>query len=292
MFVRGTEYLQLPRHSQTWIIEDLLPSGGALNIYGRPKAGKSLAALQMAACISNANTPDFLGFPIHQHGPVAYVQLDTPRSIWALDIEHMQMDFPDLSIFDLHITDKELAPRPFNVMEPLTVAKTADAVKQLQPLCVFIDTIRKTHDMDEDKSTQMKIVYEHLQQAVPQAAMVILSHNRKGQAGIEDDLMSGNRGSNYIAGEVDVVLSVQKKGRTKGMFIYEGRTLSEQRLELLRTEHGFWKVDDDGVRKKAFELLGRKGDFSDRQHARDLSEQTGMHPEAARSLIKRLQGKK
>lgn len=291
MFVAGPQYLSLPRHENTWIIEDLLPSGGSLNIYGKPKAGKSLAALQMAACISNANVPDFLGFPIHTHGRVCYLQLDTPRSIWALDMEHgiadLQLDFSDC-----FISDKELAPRPFNVLDPLTVAETEKHVKALEPIAVFVDTIRKTHDGDEDKSTVMKIVVERLQLAVPQAALVILSHNRKGTAGQEDDLMSGNRGSNYLAGEVDVVLRVAKKSKTKGQFTYEGRTIAEQKLDLLRTEHGFWQVDDDSMRQKAFEILAKKGDRSERQLSRDLAESTGMNESTARKLIRELQGKK
>lgn len=285
MFLLGPEYLALPRNSHTWIVEDLLPHGGSLNIYGRPKAGKSLFALQMASCISDADRQDLLGFPIHTHGTVCYIQLDTARSIWSTDIEHAEQ--LGYKFDNVAFSDKELAPKPFNIIDPLTVKYTCDCIKAIKPVATFIDTIRKTHDGDEDKSTVMKVVLERLWEAVDGSSLVIISHNRKGDPKFgEDDIMSGNRGSNYIAGDVDCVMRVTKKE-----IHYEGRTIDEHKMTgLKRTEKGFWDVDEDTGRLKAAALLAHKDskNKSQRQLGRELSEQLGCHPEAARSLLKRL----
>src|SRR5690348_16863723 len=75
------EYLAQDRTAIPWIIEDIVPTGGIFNLYGVPKAGKSMLALGMCEAISQGK-PQWLGLSVQQHGLCMYLQLDTPRSIW------------------------------------------------------------------------------------------------------------------------------------------------------------------------------------------------------------------
>lgn len=285
-FVFGPDYLKLPRNTATWIVEDLLPIGGSLNIFGKPKAGKSLFSMQMAACISSATVTDFLGFPIHLHGRVAYLQLDTPRSIWALDLEHAIKEGHNFD--NVLFADKEMAPRPFDAT---TTGSDwlAGQIKEFQPVAIFVDTIRKTHDKDENQSGDMKIVLEKIQIAAGDASLVIISHERKGNPAFEEQLMNANRGSNYLAGEMDCILKCSKT-RKASYVTYEGRTIDERRLTLSRTPLGFWSVDELDYKKKALFLLKEHPDSSINSVAEMLASESGMAKEAARSLLRRLKG--
>lgn len=253
-----------------------------MNIFGKPKAGKSLAALQLASCISDATRGDYLGFPIHKHGPCAYLQLDTPRSIWALDVENGTLDL-GLCFDDVHFADKEMAPRPFYAHEE-GGKWLRTVLAQLRPVAVFVDTLRKTHDGDENDSGVMKQVYEALQLACSESAIVIISHARKGSNDFEE-LMSENRGSNYLAGEMDVVVKVTKK-----QFHYEGRTIDERKLTLQRTPHGFWRLEESEYKQKAQALLNANKHLSTHALSLQLASESGLHVEAARSLLRRLKG--
>lgn len=281
--VFGPAYLQLPRTPNMWIIEPLLPVGGSLNIFGKPKAGKSLASLQMASCISDATKSEFVGFPIHQHGTVLYVQLDTSRSVWTHDVENAMKE--GYSFDNVLFVDKEMAPRPFDARTD-GADYIQECVTKFKPICVVIDTIRKCHDGDEDNSGQMKQVFERLALATMGSALVIVSHARKGSPDFEE-LMSDNRGSNFVAGEVDCVLKVTKK-----RFTYEGRTVEERRLDLKRTQLGFWTLDSGELQQKLFAFLARPENKNESVNhlAEVFAQETGISKEAARSRIRNLKG--
>src|SRR5574341_1381405 len=114
-FAPGDEYVTLPRDPETWLIKPLWPVGGWLNIYGQPKkARKSYLALGMAHAIS-AGLDSWLSFPVHKHGPVLFLQVDTPRSLWAPRLEDLASAGWDLS--NVFVADTKMSPFPFNVSE-------------------------------------------------------------------------------------------------------------------------------------------------------------------------------
>jgi RecA-family ATPase len=278
----GPRYLQLPRQPSLWIVEPLLPMGGSLNIYGKAKAGKSLATLQLASCISDDTKGEFLGFPIHTHGKVLYLQMDTSRSIWMSDVENCIEDV-QANFDNVAFVDKEMAPRPFDLRgEGFNYLKAACQV--INPLVVVVDTIRKCHDGDENDSGQMKQIMEKIQIAIAPAALIIVSHARKDNPNFED-LMGDNRGSNFIPGEMDTVMRVSKK-----RFTYEGRAVEERRLDLSRTKRGFWAIDAKDIQQKLFAFLSRPEhkDLSVHALAEKFAAEVGIGVEAARSRIRKV----
>lgn len=284
--IAGPDYIKL-KNETSWVVEPLLPVGGSLNIFGKPKAGKSLATLQMASCISDATKHDFLGFPIKTHGRVLYVQLDTSRTIWTTDMENLMEE--GYSIENILVIDKEIAPRPFDARTNGS-EYLSKIISEFKPLVVVVDTIRKCHDAEENDSGAMKIVMEKLSIACSHsnAALIVVSHARKGNPDYED-LMSDNRGSNYIAGEVDCVLKVTKK-----RFTYEGRTVEERRLDLTRTAKGFWNLNVQEIQQKLFALLARpeSKEATTNHLAEVLASECGISKEAARSRIRAARGEK
>src|SRR3990167_6866481 len=143
----GGEDLSLPRAPETWVVEPLIPTSGACLLYGDPKVGKSFAAIQLALSIQEGR--EWLGFPTRARGPVVYVQLDTPRSLWASRLANIRITEPGVD--RLLCADREtLDTFPFDILRPDHADLLTVSLREIQPIAVIIDTIRESHSGDEN----------------------------------------------------------------------------------------------------------------------------------------------
>jgi len=206
------DYMALPRDPTPWVIENLIPLKGLVNLFGVPKAGKSFAALGMAYAIANPEVPYWLdpSFKVTKHGRVMYLQIDTPRPAWhqRLDLIKAKHGWSAPKSM-LQFSDSSSSPYPFDILNVFNYAWFRKQCSDIEPDVVFIDTLREVHGGDEDSSTAMRNVIARLVAAVQPAAMVLVSHSRKGNNDRNgkgsDDIMDANRGSGYVAGRMDMV---------------------------------------------------------------------------------------
>ncbi len=235
--VTGAEYLKLPRSPQTWLVEDILPVGGGLLLFGDAKVGKSYAALQLACCLTSG--ADWLGFHVPQATQVVYVQLDTPRTLWAARVESLQESGHPTE--GVHQADREtLNTFPFDILRPEHFKILTEALAPIKPGVVIIDTLREFHSGDENDSTEMQEVIAHLDACVKPAAMILISHARKHNPESGYDLMNDNRGSNYIVGRMDAICRFSKQSMR-----CTSRTMEEHTVKLERQEDGTWNLASD-----------------------------------------------
>ena len=291
-FVRWDQYLALPDQEETWILEPLVPSGGLVNLYGKPKQGKSLLALGMALAIGNPTQAEWLGFPVHRHGPVAYFQADTPRSIWKGN--HLKHVAAAGYTGDVWMSDPYLMPYPFDIMEPGNVETLQGMIQALpfQPLVVIVDTIREIHSLDENSSTEMRKVFGALRVAADPAAIVLIGHSKKShsedtqsspdESGHAEDVMEEGRGSGYLAGKMDTVMKL-----TRCYLHYHGRATGRERRRIQQNSCYLWELADTPAMKGARELVTQHESSSTRTLAKALATQLRISPEAARSTIRR-----
>lgn len=273
----GRDYLALPRSPETFLIEPLLPVGGALSIYGDPKVGKSYAAIQLALSISDG-TP-FLGFPVRSKGPVVYIQLDTPRSLWGQRLDALRET--GLDIDSLHLADREtLGTWPFDILNPEHALLLRSSLEPLNPAAVIIDTLREAHSADENDATPMRNVMADLVAATQPAALITVSHSRKSSYEQGADLINDQRGSNYVVSRMDAIVRFSKK-----TMVYTGRAIEEGSLRLVRQDTGLWEPEANEVDAFIAELAAEG--LPVREMARRLSEKIGRREEASRSLIRR-----
>lgn len=230
--VTGAEYLALPREAEAWLIRPLIPVGGSVIIYGDAKVGKSYAALQLANALVQGG--EWLGFPVTQRGRVVYVQLDTPRNLWAERLEQLKESGIPVDVIDF--ADREtLQTMPFNILEKEHYLLLQGAIRKISPVAVVVDTIREAHDGDENESGAMKNVVSALQAAVFPAALILISHGRKTLQDAPHDLISDVRGSNYVVGRMDAIIKFSKASMG-----YTGRAIEEGHVRLRRQENGLW----------------------------------------------------
>jgi len=226
MFEPLETYLQLPKAKHQWVVDKLIPVGGLVNCFGKPKTGKSFFALGLAQAIVNGE-PDWQGYPIQQHGPVAYLQIDTPREEWHSRLSTLHFR-PSSPTHTLWMADMWQVPEfPFNILNPqrTEVRWLKESLAIIQPVLTIIDTLREIHGGDENDSTTMRSVLAELVGACRPSALLLLSHARKDSILTtmgEDDLMDQGRGSSYVAGRMDVVIKL-----TARRMIFKGRATGQ-----------------------------------------------------------------
>jgi RecA-family ATPase len=280
----GPDYLALPTPTTPWLIPQVLPVGGTVNLYGKPKTKKSFIALQLAAAIADETTTHCLGFPIVGHGPTLYVQLDTPRVAWSERMAKMRVG--GIGFSNVYIADRELesTPYPFDILADGYEWLKA-AVRAFKPVLTVIDTLREAHQGDENVSDQMQQVVSHLVKASHPSALLLVSHARKEIPDRLADLMNDGRGSSYVAGRMDCVMAVGPESLT-----FAGRSCEETRVGLDFDEDRHCVVLKDRVVQEAWRVLAGGTNLSDRQLAEQLAGRLGgdKSREACRSLIRRL----
>lgn len=285
-FPQGTEYLRLPRATMTWLVEPLLPQGGLVMLYGEPKVGKSYAALQLSVALTTG-APDWLGFPIRGSADgaplkVVYLQLDTPRSLWAERIAALQAAGVDMHA--IHFGDREtLGFFPFDILNPEHAEHVRQQLSLINPDVVVVDTLREVHSGEENDATTMRNVIAALQAAVQPACLVLVGHSRKTPSGASFDIIADHRGSGYVVGRMDTILYVRRNS-----FNYVGRAIEGGTLKLIRTADGLWAPKDDAIDSIAATILEDASIPSTREKARLLALKTGQSEEASRSALRRL----
>lgn len=230
-FVDGHSYTQLPNDVQ-WIVEPILPSGGLVNFYGKAKSFKTVSAVGLAQAIS-VGAPEWNGFKLHRGGPVAYLQVDTPRGENQSRFRRLEEHGYDLK--NLYIADMNTVPYPYNILLPQHQAWLRLQLAQIKPVLVVIDTIREAHDADENDSTDMKRVMNTLVSVARPAAILLISHSRKDNVmrpNDEGELMDEGRGSSYISGRMDTIVRFTSGANDKIYMTYKGRAVEQTKLTL------------------------------------------------------------
>lgn len=138
-------------------------------LWGDTSIGKSPLTWGMAAAIGNGTS--FFGLPVTPGKKVYYLELDTPETSIASRIkklpaaDNVWWDFlPPLSVPYLD----EVTSKNFEIVQ-----------REVRPDVVFVNTLRKVHDMDDKDSRTAKLVYSFFQRQFPQAALVFVHHIRK-----------------------------------------------------------------------------------------------------------------
>jgi RecA-family ATPase len=249
------EYLALG-DSSVWLVQDLLPVGGKINIMGEPKVGKSFFALQLAEALSRARTTRWLEhFPVLSKGPVFFLQLDTSRAVWQDRLRKVR------HLLDLtHViwSDKLDLPKNFDIRIPAHTRTLNEALGELPewPKAVIVDVIRSVHKGSEDESSNMQDVIDSLQEATGNALLAVLSHTRKPSADKKQradnvESMNENRGSNALNGSVDTLIKLTQQG-----LYVEPRSAERFHLPMTQSRGGLWTVTPECEPVTAASLVG------------------------------------
>src|SRR5437868_424474 len=133
------EFLAQPPRPVRWIADGLIPAGGIVMIYGKPKVGKSTLARDLAYCI--ATGVPFLGRSVKQ-GRVLYLALeehaDQFRELWRR----------------MHVSPEaaeNIVVHPSSAPDD-EMGWLASLIKSAQPTVVVIDTLFRLMRVQDESS--------------------------------------------------------------------------------------------------------------------------------------------
>lgn len=276
------DYLSLPRLSNPFLVQDLLPVGGSLLLYGEPKVGKSYAALQLANALATGT--DWLGFQTRQ-STVLYVQLDTPRTLWVDRLDKLgESGGIDLTAPIIHADRESLNTWPFDILVPEHFDLLRSIVTESRADVVIIDTLKESHQISENDNTEGQKVIAALVRATQPAGLILVHHARKPSQDRPNDTINGARGASYLTGRMDGIIACHPRS-----FSYIGRATEGGTIRLERLDNGLWAPAEENkqVTEWAAELLADES-LSMRERARRLANLSNRTEEQARSLLRRL----
>lgn len=207
------EYLTL-NTDREWLIEPLIPAGGACAIAGEPKIGKS--SLVMGQVLALANDEHWYHFATTPGAKVLYIQMDMPRSLYqnALRGYHeagMVLPGPDR----LRVLDREILPFPFDILRLDHAKILREECDRFRPTVVVFDTLRRLFLGDEDNSDMMSRVVSSAEVAVRPAAQIFVHHANKASGEFVVPTMNRFRGSTALTGAMDCLLFLESRAGKK-----------------------------------------------------------------------------
>ena len=155
----------------TFLIEPLVPLGGTWILHGKRGVGKTQLCMSVANAVLNGS-PLFGRWPTLR-GNVVVLQMDmTPqiqqlrvqKVVGVLELSGLYFAFPlALDIVSLHLKDSELV----------------QAVREVDPVLIVWDTLRRTHHLNEDASSTVQLVYSASRRLFPGVTHLFVHHDKK-----------------------------------------------------------------------------------------------------------------
>jgi len=248
-------------------------------MYGKPKVGKSFAAIQMGVALAQGSP--WFGYEIPRPTKVLFVQLDTARALWLERLDALSKSGVDVD--QMYYLDRESAGFwPFDILLPQQehVKRLRVEIEAVEPEVVIIDTLREAHSGEENDSTVMRNVVGMLVAATQPAALILISHDRKPQPNTGKDIITDLRGSSYITGRMDALVRFSANSVQLA-----GRALDPVKIPLRRTDNGMWEPKEVSTAQQLTVVSSMDVPMSTK--ARILSERVGITPEAARTRLRR-----
>lgn len=217
-FQSASEFWEGPDEVE-WLIPDLIPRGSLSLVAGRPKAGKTLLALNLAAALSTGGS--FLG-RLCPPSQVGVVQLEDPESLIRSRLKRMVSVPPEGLYLSVGIPwTKEMRAGLYNF-----VALHGLDLLILDPLVLWKPGTR------ENNAEEMASLMYGLRRVVQltSCSLLVVHHSRKGGGENGDSI----RGSSAILGAVDVALELVKEeeGRAHLRVISRFGAVEDEALEL------------------------------------------------------------
>lgn len=196
-----SDYVDTPRRDVEWLVDNLIPRPGMVELIGAPKAGKTFITLDLALAV--ARGAPFMGHATKQ-SRVLYFQLDTSEHIMRDRGEKLRRAGVDIAAPLFGMVHPDDTMRPVNIMLQAGTDYVKTALRQFDPALVIIDTLRECHQEDENESTAMKAVMDQLERLFTGRSLFLVHHINKIPEDVDrPDPVRSSRGSSYITGKVD-----------------------------------------------------------------------------------------
>lgn len=221
-----------------FLLDPYIPKESITLLFGDTSIGKSPLTWEMARAIATGQS--FFGLPTQQ-ARVWYLEVDTPEIVLAPRLQ-VSVDPPSNVWFTIIPGGMSVPTISRELMEELSAF-----YQEIEPEVVFINTLRKVHDLDDKDSKTPKIIYSWFQHLFPDAALVFVHHNRK--APVDPRLVENDKeafsGSKHWLDDAQVGLhlgSWRSQSRAENLRLYHVKSQVSETLKPLRL-----KLHDNGT---------------------------------------------
>jgi len=217
------ELLEMDFPEPEWVVEGIMPQG--LHVLGgRPKVGKSLLSLDLAACV--AQGIPFMGREVTQ-GVVLYLALEDPlRSVQA----RIQRQHPSIYSNSPLIIRDGLKAKPQDVL-----AVIRSEIDVQRPRLMVIDTFTALlPGVDQNKGGVMAPIWSGLHSITKDTgcSILVIDHHRKPAADAQD-VVNDVSGATAKASSVDTIYGLYKaEEKSTGTFAMRGREVEDQEISV------------------------------------------------------------
>ena len=189
------DLLKEPPQETAWLIDRLIPSGCVVLLSGREGTMKTWLALDWARAVAEGT--NWLSRPC-EAGGVLYLDAEMPRDLFLSRLHGIGGSM-NLNIWRWQDTSFPIA---------LTNGGLREAAQSHR--LIVVDTLRRfMGDKDENSSTDMADITQSLRRLTRSGATVLVLHHAK-----KDPEHAGYRGSTELGAGVDIVLHIEKTGRS------------------------------------------------------------------------------
>ena len=195
-----SEFLQQVGELPPMLVEEILPQKRLFLLAGKPKAGKSFLALDIADCVCQG-LPVFGKYRVNQPGPVIYFGMEDGD----FEIAHR------VTTRGIAVGDQRrllIKTQRLTLSHPGVLASVLGWLEALHPSLVVIDTAAEALGIRDwlNRSEIIEKVKPIRDLARRVCTVLLVAHNRKAEGELGDEIA----GSNAFTGSVDGWLSAYK----------------------------------------------------------------------------------
>ena len=155
-----------------YLINPYVVKEGITFIWGKTSIGKSPLSWWMAKAIGSGE--GFFGLPSFK-GKVLYIDVDSPETVLIDRLKKLTAGQHSGYPIEFVLSKPFTFPGQDREQDEFLAKLNVDYA----PDCVFLNTLRKVHDLDDKESLSPKRVYSYYQHHFPKSALVFIHHSKK-----------------------------------------------------------------------------------------------------------------
>jgi hypothetical protein len=197
-------------HLPPMLVDRLLPDHSLFLLTGKPKAGKSFLALDIADSVCRG-TPALGSLRVNRPGPVLYLALEDGHVELARRLTQRGHQSPTTNNQQPITNNLYFITDAFSLTEPRQLARFTEQATSLQPSLIVIDTAAEALEIQDwiNRAEILTKIAPLRRLARDLCTILLVAHNRKAEGDMGDEIA----GSNALAGAVDGWISAHKVER-------------------------------------------------------------------------------